>query len=565
MRRSTIIFVLLALLAAPLFVPSTARASTTVDVYATQQNALYDSESVSRKAEAVRWWYAKADKTYYLFMPAATVSLYLWVDSTDAVLLDGEPFQSGQEATFLLDGISRDLSIGKKSYTLRVMRSAQVPALFITTVSGSLSTIHHRKGNQETGTLHMIDQDGQSLYNGALEHIKGRGNATFVLNKKPYQIKLEQSTDICGMGKAKTWVLLAEYRDNSLLRNRIAFDLANAVGLAYSSQSRTVDVYINNDYLGAYTLCEKVEIGETRVDIADLGKETQALNDAKLDSYARYGYNKYRKGTQKGYKIPNDPADITGGYLLEMDYKMRYSNEKSGFVTAKGQAVVIKEPDAVSQNQVTYIAALMQGFENAIHAKDGIDSKTGKHYSEFVDMDSLVRKYVLEEVLKNRDANRSSLYFYKPTDSVSNVAFAGPAWDYDAALGNYATRAGDKIIQPEFFGVNNDQGESFYIFPALYAKEDFLAAVKSVYETDFVPALEVLLGIREDETGMLQSLQAYADELADCAAMNFIRWPVFNTKARIVQTGATYQENIDYLYNFIQKRMDFLAGEWLPS
>ena len=531
-------------------------------VYATTGAGLTNHGTGKPRAEAVRWWYSETDRVYYLFMPSNTQTLRLWLEGAEQGTLDGQPFVSGEEASRLLQSGTHTLTVGKRAYSLRVLCSAGVPTLFITTESGSLTYIHHRKENKESGTLHLIDARGKNVYQGDLAQIRGRGNATFVLNKKPYQIKLDKASDLLGMGKAKTWVLLAEFRDNSLLRNRLAFELAKAVGMPYTSQAQTVDVYINHDYLGAYTLCEKVEVGDTRVAIADLGKATKAINEAPLESYKRYGYNSYRVGTQKAFHIPTDPQDITGGYLLELDYKMRYSREASGFVTTKGQAVVVKEPELASQQQITYIASLMQGFENAIRASNGVDPKSGKHYSEFVDLQSLINKYVLEEVLKNRDANRSSLYFYKPADAVSSLAFMGPAWDYDAAMGNYASRANDKVLLPEFFCVNNDEGENFYFFPQLYAHEDFQAAAIAAYQSRFVPALEVLLGMRTDAAGTLQSIQAYADEIESCAAMNFTRWPVFNSKARIVKTGETYQENIDYLVRFFQGRLAFLNAVW---
>jgi len=531
-------------------------------LYATLGDTLTLEDGATKIPEAIRWWYSTDEKAYYLFLPGHTQTLHLWFEGAQSATADGKALENGADASWLLQQDSFTLQLGEKSYPVRLMRSSSVPSLFINTESGSLDYIHRRKGNAETGAMLMTGAEGDTVYDGALLHIKGRGNATFALNKKAYQIKLEKGTDLCGMGKAKTWILLADFRDNSLLRNKIAFDLARAAGLEYTSESQTVDLYVNNDYLGAYLLCEKVEIGDTRVDIADLGKATEKLNDAALDSYKRYGYNTYRLATQKGFQIPTDPDDITGGYLFELDYKMRYSDELSGFVTRRGQAVVVKEPEAASAAQISYISAFYQGFENAIHAEDGIDPASGKHYSEFVDMDSLVKKYILEEVLKNRDANRSSLFFYKPADEQSAVAFAGPAWDYDASLGNYATHKGDDTLNPATFLVNCDTGENYYLFPTLYGHADFQKAVAQMYQTVFAPALEVLLGQRKDESGTLLSLDEYASQIEACAAMNFVRWPVFNSKARVAQTGVNYEENITYLKTFISARMAFLNGAW---
>ena len=556
-------FLLLSLLFAMAFfiAAPAAQAAKQFQVYATVTDTFEQVDGEKHPA-AIRWWYSSKAKAYHLFLPSSSKTLYLWFEGADSVTVNGKTMNHGDEAAFLLSGETFTLNAGKKAYDIKVMRSANVPAMFMTTQSGSMDYIHRRKENQETGTLYMVDGSGSTLYDGKLAQIKGRGNATFVLNKKPYQIKLDKGTDLCGMGKAKTWILLADYRDNSLLRNKVAFDLARSVGLAYTSLSQTVDVYLNNDYMGAYLLCEKVETGETRINITDLEKETEAVNDLELDAYKRFGSSKYKSATQKGFDIPNDPEDITGGYLLELDYKMRYSNEPSGFVTQKGQAVVLKEPEAASKKQVEYISTFFQGFENAIRSESGIDPVSGKHYSEFVDMDSLVKKYLLEEIVKNRDANRSSLYFYKPADSDSQVAFMGPAWDYDATQGNHAAREGDKVVLPEHFIVNRDSGESFYVFPALYKHADFQKAIIAAYHEAFVPALNVLLGHEQDQTGTLKSLQEYANEIMDCAAMNFVRWPVFNSESRLVKTGANYQENIDYLVTFFERRMAYLHGQW---
>ncbi len=540
-----------------------ASAANRFSVYATSTRD-FRGEDGKRLPSAVRWWYSDREQAYVFFLPSDAGTLYLWFEGADRVEVDGQEVTHGEEAAYLLDGDMHALKVGIRTHPFRVMRSANTPAMFISTSSGSLDYIHWRKGNWEPGALYMTGLDGSLIYDGQLTQVRGRGNSTFTLRKKPYQIKLEKGTDLCSMGKSKTWVLLADFRDNSLLRNKATFSLAQAVGIAYTPLSTTVDLYINNDYMGAYLLCEKVEIGKTRVDIADLSKATQALNDAPLDSYERFGRNGYKAGVSKGYAIPNDPEDITGGYLLEMDYKMRYKNETSGFVTRQGQAVTIKEPKAASEKQVQYISSFFQGFEDAIRSSDGRDPATGKHYSEFVDMDSLVKKYLLEEILKNRDANRSSLYFYKPADGESQMAFMGPPWDYDVILGNHSAREGDRVALPVYFNVNNDSGENFYVFPALYQHVDFREAVVAAYHRDFVPALRVLLGQKEDASGRLKSLQGYADDMWDCAAMNFVRWPVFNIKARSVRTGADYQENIDFLVDFLEKRMVFLEEEW-PS
>ena len=514
---------------------------------------------------AVHWWYSSKERKYYLFLPAGTDAgaLHLWFDkSADSVSIDGKKIQSGDAAPFLTPGKEIVLLCGKTRHTLAVMQSKNVPALFVTTESGSLKKIHANKKNQEPGTLVMLNADGSLEYEGLLTQVKGRGNSTFALNKKPYQIKLDKSTDLCGMGKSKTWVLLANFHDNSLIRNSIAFALADAVGLEYTSRFQQTDLYINQEYYGTYLLCEKVEVGNARVDIRDLEEETEELNGQKLEDFRRFGSNSYGINKIKGFEIPKDPDDITGGYLMELDYKMRYKNEVSGFVTKRGQAVVLKSPEYASKAQVEYIRDFMQGFENAIFSSGGIDSKSGKHYSEFVDMPSLLKKYLLEEILKNYDANRSSLFFYKPADEQSPLAMAGPAWDYDSSIGNYGNERNQDTRQPEQISVGTDGAEPFYWLTALYKQPDFKAAAIKMYYEEFVPVLEHILGQGSNAFSSTPTIDSLVDEVEASAAMNFTRWPVFNIQARPVKTGANYKENIDYVRNFLKERMEFLADTW---
>ncbi len=134
---------------------------------------------------------------------------------------------------------------------------------------------------------------------------------------------------------------------------------------------------------------------------------------------------------------------------LELSY--RYTDSGSGFVTKGGQAVLLKTPEYASRAQVRYISSLVQRFENAIMADDGIDPESGKHFFEIADKDSLVGKYLIEEISKNLDANRTSYYLYKYNDYISEKLFFGPVWDYDNAYGLYSSAEMDPL-----YGTLND-------------------------------------------------------------------------------------------------------------
>lgn len=512
-------------------------------------------------ADGVSWWYSQQDRQYYLFLPACADPSRLTVHFSGAekLTIDGAAVNNGDAVSFTA-GQCVAVTLDGKDYPLSVMQSANVSALFMETESGSLSYIHKRKGNKESGTLLMADKDGAVVYNDALKEIKGRGNATFQYNKKPYQIKLADKTDLLGMGKHKTWVLLANFHDNSLIRNTLTFQMARAAGMAYTPRSAFCDVYINREYLGTYELCTKVQIDEVRLDIADLEKATEEANDKPLDEYPKFGYTNAENGRRKGRSIPNDPEDITGGYLLELEYANRYSGEASGYTTKKGQPIVIKSPEYASEAQTLYISQLLQSIENGLRARDGVDTVTGKHYSELIDMDSFVKKYLIEEIVKNYDGNKSSQYFYKPADSVSTRLFAGPVWDYDSSYGNY--EGSRKRASATVLKVCKDYGQSYYWYPAAYRQADFRWQAQELYATVFKPILEAVLS-DEPGTEELRTLSELEAHLESSAAMNFIRWPVFNNQARPIETGATYAENIQYIRTFLTERMAFLEEEWV--
>ncbi len=522
------------------------------------------SQGKGSPAPEVQIWFSGKKSTYYLFLPAMAEGGAYTVRYTNvaSLSLNGQALQSGGTTDQMVPGQALEMQAGKRSYTLQVMQSARLPALWITTESGGLEYLHKRREHEEPGSLLLLDSGGQVAYEGRLSQVKGRGNATFQHPKKPYQIKLEESTNLLGMGKAKTWLLLAEYNDYSLLRNTITFGMATRVGLPYTSKSQHVDVYVNREYLGTYLLCEKVQIGESRLNIDDLEKTTQAVNAQPLSDYPRRGQRKYKANTWKGYAIPENPVDITGGYLLEWENTIRYPPEASGFVTRAGQAVVVKEPEFASEAQMAYIRGFVQGFENALRAESGIDSVSGKHYSAFVDMDSLVKKYLIEEISKNLDANKSSQYFYKPADSQSVTAFAGPVWDYDSSYGNYAKAYNKTLAYPTRLSAATDSARSYYLWPNAYQHEDFRQAVKEAFFRDFVPALRILIGEEKDPTGQLRSLEEYQAFIEDSAAMNRARWPIYKESSHPVDTGKTLGENVEYLRGFLSKRLEFLSQEW---
>lgn len=237
-----------------------------------------------------------------------------------------------------------------------------------------------------------------------LDYIRGRGNSTWAADKKPYKVKLDQKQDLLGMGANKHWVLLANYYDITMLRNKFTYWLGEQLGMEFTPQCVFVDVVMNGEYLGSYYLCEQIRVGKSRVDIDDLEDTPETMEST-------------------------DPAIISGGYLLGMS---PYGDEsKVAFSTERDNQFLIESPsfeDYKNEAQIEYIENYMQQTENAIYGEDFQD-EDGISYADYMDVASAIDYYWVQEISMNGDAfGSTSSYLYKKRNG---KLYWGPLWDFD--------------------------------------------------------------------------------------------------------------------------------------
>ena len=203
--------------------------------------------------------------------------------------LDLTPFETVDERGEKCYRLKLSAGGWMKEYTF--YHDDTLSTVFVSTSLG-LSQIDKSKSTRDKGArITILDSDGAAEYcdlaADTKSEIKGRGNATFTYLKKPYQIKLSAKTDLFGMGASKTWILLANYTDQSALHNALAFELSEALDVPYSIEYRYVNLYIDGEYRGLYMICEKVQVDDERVDITDLEKANEQANpNQALDSFA---------------------------------------------------------------------------------------------------------------------------------------------------------------------------------------------------------------------------------------------------------------------------------------
>ncbi len=433
--------------------------------------------------------------------------------------------------------------------SLAIMYSSRLPVLSLTTHSGGMEIIDEDKIEGEEGAVRLYDETGTLVYEGEAESIRGRGNSTWGLSKKPYQFKLCEAVDFFGFGSSKSFNLLANGYDETRLRNQVALGLAAELGMAYVPQGQMVDLYINDIYHGNYYLTEKIRIGEQSVAIRDMEDVVNSIySPDELEMLERFSS---KDGSRRWTAADYGDLDITGGYLFERELKERYKEEISGFATKQGDHYTLKSPAYASKEQVDYIAGLMQEFQDAACQEDGVHPVTGKHYSQYIDVTSFVQKYLVEEMSKNYDGGVTSSFFYKPQDEVSHKIYAGPVWDYDVAFGNCnldeiaSNPVGITKLSDHIYGTD--------LFAALYEKEDFYGQIVALYREKGLPYFEWLLN---------EGIDRMVEESRDSAAMDSIRWEDLENRYQYYED---YDNSVRYLKYFIEKRKEFLNEVWLEG
>ena len=286
------------------------------------------------------------------------------------------------------------------------------------------------------------------LYEGKTE-IRGRGNSTWIADKKSYRLKLDSKANLLGMGKNKHWVLLSNPFDTSLLRNHISYNLAADMGLSYQ-ETAWVDVVLNGKVIGNYQLCEHIRVGDNRVEITnweDLAEEAAEeiydANKALLTEDDCDGLVDLMSGDMswttsdkvnfKGvtYTVSDyiDIPDINGGYLIEVVKK----GDEYTFMTKKGSYICIDTPEVLSEDMLSSIQGYYQAFENALFSEDFCTTYEGQtmRYTDFIDIESFAKGFLLNELFENFDFGRTSTWMSKDVDG---KLVYGPVWDMDNTL-----------------------------------------------------------------------------------------------------------------------------------
>ena len=164
--------------------------------------------------------------------------------------------------------------------------------------------------------------------------IRGRGNSTWGFAKKPYKLKFDSKVSILGFPEDKEWCLLANYADRTLLRNMTVMHISELCGMSWTPRMCSVEVTLDNKYLGVYNFCEHKKISKARVNIEVAeGQETEGGYYFEIDQRS-VGEETYCWET--GLKVPILVAEPEEPSAAQYAYVQQYFSVFPFFTLYKG-------------------------------------------------------------------------------------------------------------------------------------------------------------------------------------------------------------------------------------
>lgn len=377
--------------------------------------------------------------------------------------------------------------------------------LSIAPSSPSINDVESSKDHsvETNGTFEIRDISGNRV--SELMTMRGRGNTSWLEDKKSFQVTLEKSQDVLGMGKAKKWILIANAKDHTLLRNEVFLSLADKLGLAYTPKLRQVDLFINGEYNGTYSLCTKVENAKNRVELGD-GDYLYRIG-ADKDEYSFFLYDDLtKKGTE--------------------EYAPIYGELR----------------DSKDRGKISKASIYLKNVVNELYEPDST--------LDDCDLESFAKYYWLQEYSKTTDPTLRSVYMYWKNDE--QKMYMGPAWDYDRTAGIIEMPFREEDYQWPMGWTAREQ--DYYRF--LFKNKTFTDVVYDMYYNG---------GVREAFTQVSEELPGRIEAISKSADMNFVRWNVLYREEsnKIAETygDTSHESHLKWLTDWLRLRSEWIEDE----
>lgn len=418
----------------------------------------------------------------------------------------------------------------------------KLPTVIINTVDGE---IPYDKENEISSTTIIIANNEIDI-EAAKTGVRERGNASRDFPKKPWRLKFDKSTQILGSkAKGKKWTLINNYGDKTLMRNLLAFDVAEKFGMAYVPFRKSVDVIMNGEYKGSYQLCDQIDVREYRVDIEEMDEKTAVSG-----------------------------LEATGGYFIEVD---AYAYDEPNYFESSIYKipVTIKSPDYNDDNIAQEHKDYITNFFNSIEAS--LDDTSEEGYRKIFDTESFIKHMLTNEVAGNTDCYWST-YMYKDRDEVEGVSkkmYTGPVWDFDLGFNNdYRTYP---VYEKSGYGylwnigaASAANGMRTFARKILLDDENTFGEIQTVWQNAKNNGLSA--------QWIIGQVDKYAELLNDSQELNFLRWPILDSKEHMnPEARGSYAAECEVIKDYITKQMqhledvvagiepDYIAPSYVPD
>ena len=438
----------------------------------------------------------------------------------------------------------------------------------------------------EECTVMVRDADGNSLMDGADAKVKVRGNWTTLYPKKPLRIKFAEKQNLLGLNDGaafKNWLLLAEYKDASMLRNKAALYAAREIlekdGL-YASDAALVQVEVNGEYYGIYLLAEMPQVNEDRVNINEPEKDYTGTDIGYFLEYDGYFVNEeplYSFPLKLADNAPLTPYDGNGGSgrTIQCISPDDAEYHKPIGMTIHSDIYSQEQHDFI-ENYVNCVYQIMYeaAYNNKAFVFDADDSAISETteltpqeaVAAVVDLDSLADMYIISELTCDADITWSSFYLSVDMSAAGNrkLTFQAP-WDFDSSMGcrprcedGQGFYAANIVPDPDF----EEDSANPWLMVLAYAdwyqtlvKEKWTQAVD---DGVFERTLEMVKNDSEAlQADFTRNYQKWNNIL-----LNFMIVEELSAAERKVKTEA---EAAEYLHQWLENRIEFLNSQWYTA
>lgn len=445
-------------------------------------------------------------------------------------------WNDGKQGTQRVDNVASD----GETYVIEIKPYSLdgVPSIQIFTEDGQGITSRVESKNC---TVTLSNTDEKYCFENLSAQVRGRGNSSWNYPKKSIRLKFDSKRSMLGSPySAKTWILISNYGDKSLLRNMIAYDMSERFsGLDYTVMHEFIDVYLDGEYYGLFMLTDKIDVGEGRVDI----DETIHTDPAKTAYIIEIGAaNPDTPGT-KGMDCFSTERDPNRTYYINYP-----------------------DTDDPAYDPDVHLAYIEDYINQCLAA---LSEKNWEKICNLIDVDSFVDYYLLQELFLNKDAFWRSVHFYKEP---GGKLHAGPVWDFDQGVGNANDLYGGGVhdVRPDTdFGYVNESHKKTAGSPwvacvstwnrRLLRNEEFLSLLRTRLKETGPIIADVLKAAETDDSNP----NSYYARYNKAMNRNFLRWQIMgqgvwpNTPALV--RLKTVKEQIDYMREWIFERYDVLC------